>query len=190
MTFQRLLWSRRQGGASLIEVLVSIVIASIGLLALAGINAASLRYGKMSQYKAVGTLLANDIVDRMRANGVSATATVTAYSYEIDFATQTGAAPAAPGNLCNTAASVCTVAEIAAADLYQWRLNVRDSLPSGSVFLKPDPAITTAMDLWVVWREASTAADEIVKTGGDRECPNDLAVPDDAVRCVYFRVRL
>jgi hypothetical protein len=46
-------------GASLIEVLVSIVIASIGLLALAGVNAASIRYTKMSQYRATATQLAN-----------------------------------------------------------------------------------------------------------------------------------
>lgn len=55
-------------GVSLIEVLVAIVIASIGLLALAGVNASSVRYTKMSQYRGTATLLANDIGERMRAN--------------------------------------------------------------------------------------------------------------------------
>ena len=58
--------SRRARGVSMIEVLVSIVIASIGLLALAGVNAAAVRLTKMSQYRATATLLANDIGERMR----------------------------------------------------------------------------------------------------------------------------
>ena len=38
-----------QRGFSMIEVLVAIVISAVALLALAGVNAASIRYTKMSQ---------------------------------------------------------------------------------------------------------------------------------------------
>ena len=58
----------RQRGFSMIEVLVAIVISAVALLALAGVNAASLRYTKMSQYRATATQLANDMGERLRAN--------------------------------------------------------------------------------------------------------------------------
>ncbi len=58
----------KQRGASLIEVLISILLAAIGLLALAGSNVASIRYSKMSQYRGTATVLAADLAERMRAN--------------------------------------------------------------------------------------------------------------------------
>src|SRR5262245_49835341 len=64
--------ARRQAGASLIEVLVSILILSFGMLAMAGLHASSLRYGKMSQFRSVATQLAYDLSDRMRANALGA----------------------------------------------------------------------------------------------------------------------
>jgi len=191
-------------GASLIEVLVSIVIASVGLLALAGINAASLRYGKLSQYRATATQLATDIAERMRANNVNgatvvagvstAVTNVNRYAYTQTFALQEAAVPVAPNPSCESSAHTCTADQIAAADLYRWRLTVRDNLPSGSVFLLPDAAVTSAgaADLWIVWRDAAVkSTDEQVRTGGARECPIDLEVStDSSIRCLYFRVTL
>ena len=57
-----------QRGFSMIEVLVAIVISAVALLALAGVNAVSLRYTKMSQYRGTATQLANDMGERLRAN--------------------------------------------------------------------------------------------------------------------------
>ena len=75
---------RHHRGVSLIEVLIAIVIASIGLLALAGVNTAAIRYTKMSQYRGTATLLANDLGERMRANKAGAGA----YVINSNFATQ------------------------------------------------------------------------------------------------------
>lgn len=177
--------SGRQSGASLVEVLVSIVIAAVGLLALAGINAASLRYGKLSQYRAVATLLANDISERMRATGAD-TAALASYAVSQDFATQ-ATLSGEPTPTCRGAADNCTTAQMAAADLWQWRNTVRANLPEGSVFVIPYAAQRSA-DVWVVWRDAAVA--EQVAVNGSRECPDDLDRTDDTVRCMYFRVRL
>jgi len=190
---------RKTKGASLLEVLVSIVIASIGLLALAGVNAASVRYTKMSQYRAVATQLANDMGERMRANkGVPASSgppVVVAtgffagnYDFTTEFADQATKATL-PVQLCNTAASSCTPAEIAALDVAQWRILVRDQLPEGSVYMiRQDGAV--AMDLWVVWRDpavAETADSPALAT----ECPDGLSRGSDlSIRCSYFRINL
>lgn len=198
---RRLLVNRRRlGGVSLIEVLVSIVIASIALLALAGVNASSIRYTKMSQYRATAALLANDMGERMRANrgkpadavAVPATAATGfmagAYDYAVIFANQATKATL-PATLCNTAASNCTPAEIAALDLAQWRILVRDQLPDGSVFIALDVA-DIAVDIWIAWRDPAVAAtDEEPKS--TKECPDAMSVDTgSSVRCGFFRINL
>lgn len=58
----------RTQGFSLIEVLVSIVVLSIALLGTAGLMSASLRSTNTSYFRSQATILADDILDRMRAN--------------------------------------------------------------------------------------------------------------------------
>jgi len=55
-------------GLSLIEVLVAIVIISLGLLGMAGLQAASLRTSQSAFYRAQAAQFANDMAERMRAN--------------------------------------------------------------------------------------------------------------------------
>lgn len=59
---------RRMRGMGLVEVLVAVVILSLGLLGLAGLQAASLRASQGSLYRAQATTLASDLAERMRTN--------------------------------------------------------------------------------------------------------------------------
>lgn len=65
---------RRQGGATLVEVLVTVVVISVGLLGIAGLQMVSLRNAHASAMRSQATALANYIIDRMRANGPAANA--------------------------------------------------------------------------------------------------------------------
>jgi type IV pilus assembly protein PilV len=192
-------------GVSLIEVLVSIVIASIGLLALAGVNASSVRYTKMSQYRATAALLASEMGERIRANkGVPASLGPPAvvatglfagnYSFTADFA---GQAPSpvvpvltsAPCSNPNAAGDSCSVADIAALDLWQWRVQVRNLLPQGSAFISTDAA-NSAVDLYVVWRDPAVASNDEAPAAAN-ECAKGLnSAADPSVRCSYFRIHL
>ncbi len=58
----------RQTGFSLLEVLIAIVITSIGLLGLAGMQATGLRNNHSAYHRSQATVLAYDIADRMRSN--------------------------------------------------------------------------------------------------------------------------
>lgn len=187
-------------GVSLIEVLVSIVIASIGLLALAGVNAASIRYTKMSQYRATATQLANDMGERMRANkgflddpttvGVVDPTGFFAgnYDFETAFDSQSTVATL-PTEQCAASTSNCTPAQIAALDMAQWRILVRGQLPSGSVYMvRQDAAV--AMDMWVVWRDPAVASTDDAPALAS-ECPDGLTRNSDlSIRCSYFRINL
>jgi type IV pilus assembly protein PilV len=176
-----------QSGVSLIEVLISIVISAIGILALVGVNAASIRYTKMSQYRGTATMLAGDLGERMRANKAGFTAGN--YDFNVtDFSGQEAVATL-PNQLCNASATTCTAAQIAALDIAQWRILVRSQLPEGSVFIQRDAARSGA-DVFVAWRDPAVAAtDEAPAAVG--ECPNGLSLNgDESIRCVFFRVQL
>lgn len=176
----------------MIEVLIAIVIASVALLALAGVNASAVRYTKMSQYRATAAQLAADIGERMRANkGTAAPATgffAGNYDYTATFAVQATKATL-PTALCNLATDTCSAADIAALDLAQWRIIVRDQLPEGSVYILRQPG-QVAADVWVAWRDPAVAnADEAPAVTA--ECPDAMSTESDlSIRCSYFRINL
>jgi type IV pilus assembly protein PilV len=185
---------RRARGVTLIEVLVAIVITSLGVLTLAGTQVTALRQAKQSQNRAVAVLLAGDLAERMRANHAVG-GTPAPYAYQVDYVTQAGPtsqAPTVPTPACDTAADNCSAAQMAAADLYGWRLAARDLLPGGAVYLLPDPNTGDALDVWVAWNEpAVLSKDEVSRTSGSMECPSGLsAAATPTVRCLFLRVQL
>lgn len=64
--------SQRQQGATLIEVLVALLVLSVGLLGLAGMQMTALKSNQSAYYRSQATVLAYDIIDRMRANRADA----------------------------------------------------------------------------------------------------------------------
>jgi len=59
---------QRNSGFTLIEVLITILVVSIGLLGLAGLQINGLRANMGSETRSIATHLANDIAERMHAN--------------------------------------------------------------------------------------------------------------------------
>lgn len=58
----------RSGGFTLIEVLVALLVLSVGLLGIAGLQLTSLRSNHSAYLRSQATILAYDILERMRAN--------------------------------------------------------------------------------------------------------------------------
>jgi type IV pilus assembly protein PilV len=58
----------RERGVSLIEVLVAIVVLSLGMLAMAGLQLSSLRTSQGAILRGQAALLATDMAERMRGN--------------------------------------------------------------------------------------------------------------------------
>lgn len=59
-------------GFSLVEVLVALLVLSIGLLGLAGLQAGSVQANNSAYLRSQATVLAYDLLDRMRANRAAA----------------------------------------------------------------------------------------------------------------------
>lgn len=64
----------RTGGFTLVEVMVAIIVLAIGLLGLAGLQLSSLKAADSAYFRSQATMLADDILDRMRSNRVVALA--------------------------------------------------------------------------------------------------------------------
>ncbi len=63
-----------QRGVTLIEVLVALLVLSIGLLGLAGLQTVALQHNQAAYMRSQATNLAHDVADRMRANREAALA--------------------------------------------------------------------------------------------------------------------
>jgi type IV pilus assembly protein PilV len=110
-------------GFTLIEVLISMVILSIGLLGLGTLQLMSLRDNMDAYNYQQATLLAYEMQDRIRSNNVT-----------IDDPTFDWTAVAAnQGTSCNSLANVCTPAQLAAFDFWYWEYSVSKTLPAPNV---------------------------------------------------------
>ncbi len=120
-------------GFTLIEILITVLILSIGLLGLAGLQVTSMKNNHSSYLRTQATLLAYDIIDRMRANPNSVAAgqyeVKGAYTITTSSTPYTVSAPAATAN-CKTTTG-CSTSEMANTDINQWRVDLATSLPSG-----------------------------------------------------------
>ena len=74
----------RSGGFTLVEVLVTVVIFSVGLLGLAGLQATGIKLNHSSLLRSQATLLAYDIIDCMRANQGKNKANLPDYAIAMD----------------------------------------------------------------------------------------------------------
>lgn len=129
---------KKQHGFSLLEVLITMLIVSFGLLGIAGIVITSLKNNQGSYARSQASLLANDIVDRMRANRGSAEAVPSPYNLALN------ATPAGAG--------------IAVADLTEWRAALAASIASGTGSVAVDSA-TKKVTVTVQWNDAHSGAD-------------------------------
>ena len=115
---------QRHSGFTMIEVLITIVVVSIGLLGLAGLQISGLRANMSSEDRSKATLLASDIAERMRTNPLGVAANQYA---NISSTNSNCAAPPSPfcsnnggGVTLVTGTVGCTPANMAAFDAWVW----------------------------------------------------------------------
>jgi type IV pilus assembly protein PilV len=71
-------------GLTLVEILVALLVLSIGLLGLAGLQTASLRFNTSAYFRTQATALAYSLADRMRANRQAALDGAYTFGFEAD----------------------------------------------------------------------------------------------------------
>jgi type IV pilus assembly protein PilV len=140
----------RQHGFTLLELLIALLVLSIGLLGLAALQTVGLRSNQMASMRTVATQAAYEMTDRMRANPAGLTITNQYYVLATGDATPTIATD------CD--AEACNTQELADFDLGQWRTRV-NNLPGGlSQVTQATTAGFTTHTITVHWNESRDLA--------------------------------
>ena len=111
---------RSSRGYSLLEVLIALLVFSIGLLGLAAMMVSAVRGNHQAYHHSQAVYVANAMADGMRAN----LAAVNAGNYNTTWIST------APGNACTTA---CNAEQLAARDLATWARMASGRLPEGEL---------------------------------------------------------
>ena len=104
-------------GFTFIEMMVAFGVLATAIVGVVGMQALAKKGSFDANQRALATALANDIVQRMRVN----TTGVTSNAYVGTFTSFTADTSI---NRCQNAASPCTAGQIAANDLYEWKMAI------------------------------------------------------------------
>lgn len=205
----------RQAGATLIETLIALLVFAIGMLGIAGLIGAAVKYqsGNVARMSVAAGI--DDIAERIRTNvtvangyqsinpGTGTVVVGTQYVYNTeDYSTQASAAASAFVPPIDCATTVCTQTQRAAYDIIQWRALLRNSLPGGAGMISG--TVTAGMDVTVMWFDKNAVqSDDFADTLRSNEtctssdsatlpiarfcCPAAAAAPA-GVRCYNAKV--
>lgn len=173
--------SRGQSGTSLIEVLVALLVLSLGALSVVGLQAVSKRNGLEARQAMLASTYANDLIERIRSNNTQ----VAKQAYLAGAANGIGSGRqgSQPAPNCSSSANSCTAAELAAYDLWEWERLVDGALETvvsggavtttgGLAFatacLTADPpgGVPAEYSLVIAWRGAAELPDDATVSCG------------------------
>jgi len=128
----------RQQGTSLLEVLISLVILSLGLLGYAGLQSTTIKNSHNAYLRTQATSLAYNVLDRMRANRTDLGGYVMGY----------GGTPSA-------------------ADAKAWKGELQATLPDGKAKITRDAA-TSEVVVTIKWYDSAINVDSHEFSTGSR----------------------
>lgn len=170
MNIRKSKWSsnyRRHAGFSLVEVLVSIVVLSFGLLGMVGMQAASLQANKDARLQSSAVFLGRELAETIRGNknvGILASSN----PYVGSFSTSPLVVGTPSYCLNATPATACTgTTDVANAQMTEWLSRVDEELPGARVDVCFDSTPFTAGGL-PQWACSNTGGVLVVKIGWTR----------------------
>jgi len=123
---------RTQQGFTITELMVSVVIMSIGVLGMAGLQMVSMQQNRSALLQGEATQIANDIMDRIRANP------------DTDYGGV--AIDDTPAVVGSCVGNTCTEAEMRDFDIAQWQCSINSTAGDGTTYTVCDTfGVTGAM---------------------------------------------
>lgn len=150
----------KQRGATLIEVLISVLVLAVGLLGLSATQMMSMKNGNSAQQRYMATLAAHDIAERMRANPAG-----------VDQGSYDGTVKGSESGDSNC--SGCSAAELATMDKREWGRLIETNLPSGSGEISRNSGKVTVT---VKWKEQHTGENYGGADGGPEDAEFEMTV--------------
>jgi type IV pilus assembly protein PilV len=131
----------RAAGFSLVEVLVSLVVISVGMIGIAALYGQGLNAGSTALYRTVAVNLSADMADRIRINRLAGAA------YK-------GAAANKHCDPEHVGGVSCAPADMAAHDLFAWKEQLNAQLPNPTGAVDYDGAtIPPTFKIKITWQE-------------------------------------
>ncbi|MGD8483349.1 MAG: type IV pilus modification protein PilV [Thioalkalispiraceae bacterium] len=140
-TFQHV---KKQAGFSLLEVMVALVIFSIGLIGLAGLQSASLGFNHSAYLRSQAIFLAYEVLDQIRANPEAS-----ANYGGVTFSS------AGVNNDC-LGTTNCSSTEMAQNDVYWWKQSLEEILPNGKGSVTSNGASPPVYTVVIQWDDSAT----------------------------------
>ena len=168
---------KRQQGFTLLEVLIALLVLSIGLLGLAALQTIGLRSNTMASFRTQATQVAYDIADRIRANPMGEE------FYDLPTIDDDPGTP--PTEACDdpTRTTACSPQEMADFDMTQWRAAVA-LLPGGrsEIVRNVDADGVVTHSITVYWDEERKGIAPNAGNGNGLGCGADTSVD---LRCMH-----
>lgn len=189
-----------QRGVTLIEVLVSILVLSVGLLGMLGMQAGAMRFEHGAWVRAAVSSGVADFSDviRMLPNATAADIE-SVRTYAAELAATADSTYFVPDTDCDS--TVCTPAEFASFQRVSWRRSINASFPGGVGFIEQsgEPSKSQNYTLTIAWADRSLEKEDgTVKSALDCTgtevgvaarncCPEAIEAPA-GVRCTRLVV--
>jgi type IV pilus assembly protein PilV len=162
--------SQKIRGFSLVEVLISIIILSFGLLGMVGLQAAALQANREARMQSAASGLARELAEMMRGNQLVGLAAAGSNPYMADLSTPL--TPTITSYCLKVSSTVpCAAADIATAQMTEWLSRVDSELPGARIRVCLDSApfnATTGVPQWNCTTSASTDPTMVIKMGWTR----------------------
>ena len=162
-----------QRGVTMLEVLITLVVFSIGVLSVAMLQGVSTRANYEAVQRTTAAYISNDLLERMRTNPAALEL------YMPGGALGNGSLGAEPAPDCGSAANSCTPAELALHDLWQWEqlldgVAEADGASSTGGLLMPNACIDGPVGggqgvytVAIAWRGQTALSNPVVNACGD-----------------------
>jgi type IV pilus assembly protein PilV len=153
LTLMKNLPSNRQRGFTLLEALVAIVVAALGILGIVGVQMRTLTDTQTTVRRAQAIRLIEDLSERLNATP-NALLNISAYVSPFNTTLTPSDCTATP----------CTQSQLQTYDVNAWKQTVKDTLPLGdaNIFLAPadsaDPNNPRQLGVMIAWRENERTA--------------------------------
>ena len=128
--------NKRSAGFTLLEILVALLIVSIGLLGVATLQIRGQQFNQVSYLRTQATLLGYDLMDRIRTNYAINSANMATYNVPTFVNVGTSGIIGQPITICDT--GQCNSTALMNYDLDNWFYYLRDTLPGGTAQIIPN----------------------------------------------------
>ena len=136
-------------GFTIVEVLVALVVLSIGLLGIAKLVMVSSHANDSAYLRSQATAMAYQMIDNMRANLAGASAG--------NYSTALNGTPLLP-TPCLGTGTQCSNLQLAQWDVYSWQTNLSAALPSGTGSIVTSATSPVTATVVVQWDDSAAQA--------------------------------